>query len=97
MNIKCCLSVLFAGLACISGSLFAQNAETRWVDSVYNSLTLEQRVAQLICMRANQPDKPFYQEVGKYIKQYNIGGVCFFRVDLIASVEQRVVFRDLPL
>ncbi len=88
MNIKRYLSVLFAGLACISGSLFAQNAETRWVDSVYNSLTLEQRVAQLICMRANQPDKPFYQEVGKYIKRYNIGGVCFFRADPIAQVEQ---------
>ena len=66
----------------------AQTAEDRWVDSVYNSLTLEQRVAQLLCMRANQPDKPFYEDVAKYIKQYNIGGVCFFRADAEAQVNQ---------
>ena len=68
-------------LAFSVGTSVAQDAETRWVDSVYNSLTLEQRVAQLICMRANQPEKPFYEDVAKYIKQYNIGGVCFFRAD----------------
>ena len=70
------------------GQMFAQDAETRWVDSVYNSLTLEQRVAQLICVRANQPDEPFYEKVGKYIKQYNIGGVCFFRAEAEAQVNQ---------
>ena len=67
------------------GQALAQDAESRWVDSVYNSLTTEQRVGQLICMRANQPDKPFYEDVAKYIKQYNIGGVCFFRADAEAS------------
>ena len=75
-------------LAFSVGTSVAQDAESRWVDSVYNSLTLEQRVAQLICMRANQPDKPFYEDVAKYIKQYNIGGVCFFRADADAQVNQ---------
>ena len=75
-------------LAFSVGQSFAQDAESRWVDSVYNSLTTEQRVGQLICMRANQPDKPFYEDVAKYIKQYNIGGVCFFRTDAEAQVKQ---------
>lgn len=75
-------------LAFSVGTSVAQDAESRWVDSVYNSLTLEQRVAQLICMRANQPDKPFYVDVAKYIKQYNIGGVCFFRAEAEAQVNQ---------
>ena len=75
-------------LALSVGTSIAQDAETRWVDSVYNSLTMEQRVAQLICLRANQPDKPYYEDVAKYIKQYNIGGVCFFRNDLVQQVEQ---------
>ena len=79
---------LFLVLAFSVGTSVAQDAESRWVDSVYNSLTLEQRVAQLICMRANQPDKPFYEDVAKYIKQYNIGGVCFFRADAEAQVNQ---------
>ena len=86
MNYKKLLSALM--LTVIVTHVFAQNAESRWVDSVYNSLTTEQRVAQLICARANQPDKPFYEEVTKYIKQYNIGGVCFFRADAEAQVKQ---------
>ena len=70
------------------GQLTAQDAETRWVDSVYNSLTLEQRVGQLFVLRANTPGKPFVKAVGDYIKQYNIGGVCFFKSDAVPQVEQ---------
>ena len=86
---------MMAALTLAAGSLFAQETEsltsdpeTRWVDSVYRSLTLEQRVGQLICMRANQPDKPFYESVGEYIKKYNIGGVCFFRADMNDQLRQ---------
>ena len=87
MNIKKRLLGCFV-LALSVAQCFAQDAESLWVDSVYNSLTLEQRVGQLICMRANQPDKPFYENVAKYIKKYNIGGVCFFRADAEAQVKQ---------
>ena len=86
---------LAIGLLFLSFGLFAQDAETRWVDSVYNSLTLEQRVAQLICMRANQPDKPYYEEVAQCIQQYNIGGVCFFRNDEVLQVEQTNAWQAL--
>ena len=87
MSIKKCLLGFFV-LAFSVGQSFAQDDETRWVDSVYNSLTLEQRVAQLICLRANNPSKPFFPEVAQYIKKYNIGGVCFFRADAEAQVNQ---------
>jgi beta-glucosidase-like glycosyl hydrolase/CubicO group peptidase (beta-lactamase class C family) len=86
MKSRICFLLTFIALTW--GQSFAQNAEDRWVDSVYNSLTMEQRVAQLICMRANQPDKPFYEDVAKYIKKYNIGGVCFFRAEADAQVKQ---------
>ncbi len=86
---------LAIGLLFLSCGLFAQDAETRWVDSVYNSLTLKQRVAQLICMRANQPDKPYYEEVAQYIQRYNIGGVCFFRNDEVMQVEQTNAWQAL--
>ncbi len=88
MSLKHCVSVMCLALALSVSQVFAQDAESRWVDSVYNSLTLEQRVAQLICMRANNPDKPFDENVGKYITKYNIGGVCFFRADATAQVEK---------
>jgi beta-glucosidase-like glycosyl hydrolase/CubicO group peptidase (beta-lactamase class C family) len=77
------------------GQLSAQDAETRWVDSVYNSLTLEQRVGQLIMMRANQPDKPFETTVGDYIQRYNIGAVCFFRADAVEQLEQTNAWQAL--
>ena len=86
-------SVLF-GLLSV-GQLWAQDAETSWVDSVYNSLTLEQRVGQLIMMRANNPDKPFEKAVGDYIQQYNIGGVCFFRADAVKQLEQTNAWQAL--
>ena len=72
----------------LTGVLFAQNAESRWVDSVYNSLTLEQRVGQLIVMRANSPGKPFEKAVDDCIRRYNIGGVCFFKADAVPQVDQ---------
>jgi hypothetical protein len=50
----------------------------RWVDSVYSSLSVEQRVAQLIFVRANYPYQPYLKSSGKYIRKYNLGGVCFF-------------------
>lgn len=50
-----------------------------WVDSVFNSLSEEERIAQLLVVRANDPGKEYYTSIEKYITDYNIGGVCFFR------------------
>ena len=88
MNRKLRLSICLMGLLSFFGQSFAQNSETRWVDSVYNSLTLEQRVGQLMFARANDVDKPFKKEIENYIKEYNIGGVCFFRYDGEKQVAQ---------
>ena len=68
-------------LLLISFNTLAQNDVDRWVDSVYNSLTLEQRVGQLFNLRANDPNKDFNAYIDEYIAKYNIGGVTFFRTD----------------
>ena len=72
----------------LSLSVFAQNEEQQWVDSVFNSLTLEQRVGQLFNLRANQPNKDFDTNIDEYIERYNIGGVTFFRTDASKLLEQ---------
>jgi len=61
--------------------LWSQQAtdEQHWVDSVYNSLSLEEKIAQLMIVRANQPGKEYDDKIEDYIQKYNIGGVCFFR------------------
>lgn len=94
MRIKQCFLVWIA-LTLGFGQAMAQDAETRWVDSVYNSLTLEQKVAQLICMRANNPGKPFNPAVGEYIRKYNIGSVCFFKADAEAQLEQTNIWQAM--
>jgi beta-N-acetylhexosaminidase len=81
---KFLLSVLFLTLS-FSGFVFSQNyisdieKENRWVDSVYNSLETNERIAQLMLVRANQPDQEYDARIAEYIKKYNIGGVTFFR------------------
>ena len=69
-------------------NVFSQNNEERWVDSVFNSLTLEQKVGQLMNLRANQPNKDFDSKIAEYIDKYNIGGVTFFRTDAELLLQQ---------
>ncbi|MBW6478234.1 MAG: serine hydrolase [Bacteroidales bacterium] len=53
---------------------------TPWVDSVFYSLTPEQRLAQLfiIEVQSNQ-NRRYYDRISKLLSEYNIGGVIFFR------------------
>lgn len=77
----CSIGMLLLGLLLKSFSVTAQAGlqSDHWVDSVYKSLTLEQRIGQLIMARANHPNKGYYPEIETYIRQYNLGGVTFFK------------------
>lgn len=53
---------------------------TPWVDSVFASLDLEQRIAQLLMIRVHTDrDKEYYNEMVRLVRRYNLGGVAFFR------------------
>ena len=54
------------------------NAQQKWVDSVYNSMTLKEKVGQLFMpmVFSNQTDKE-HQEIIKQIKENKIGGLIF--------------------
>ncbi|MBQ5855771.1 MAG: serine hydrolase [Bacteroidales bacterium] len=73
--------IAFIFILTFSVNVFSQNCEEKWVDSVFNSLTLEQQVGQLMNLRANQPNKDCDIKIEEYIEKYNIGGVTFFRTD----------------
>ena len=52
----------------------------KWVDNVFNSLTIEERIAQLIVIRSySDMDSNYYDTIAKHIAKYDIGGVCFFK------------------
>ncbi|MFT4154678.1 glycoside hydrolase family 3 N-terminal domain-containing protein [Parafilimonas sp.] len=71
------------------GSLKAQKfyrqtaASQYWVDSVFNSLTPAQRIAQLMVVRESSvaSGRPVFlnAQVEKLIRDYNIGSICLFQ------------------
>ena len=60
-------------------------AANKWADSVLNSLTNDERIAQLMIVRLSSIDLKtrqvtFYDEkVTALVNQYNIGGICLFQ------------------
>ena len=80
---------LFYLIICILffGSLnaTAQNNVTAWADSVYKTLSNEERIAQLMVVRLSTIDSKtkevtfFDAKVDSLIAQYNIGGICVFQ------------------
>jgi beta-N-acetylhexosaminidase len=55
-------------------------AEKHWVDSVFNSLTFEERIAQLFMIRTySNKDRQFYDSISRIVRDYNIGGMTFFQ------------------
>ncbi len=54
--------------------------EARWVDSVYQSMSFEQQLGQLFMIRAHSDrGADHIAEVEKLIRQYHVGGLCFFQ------------------
>lgn len=55
-------------------------AEKHWVDSVLNSLSVDERLGQLIMIRAHSDKGEEYaNSVAEIIKKYKVGALCFFQ------------------
>ncbi|HUR65010.1 MAG TPA: glycoside hydrolase family 3 N-terminal domain-containing protein [Chitinophagaceae bacterium] len=55
-------------------------SKEQWVDSVFKSLSKEQRIAQLMVIRAHSNLGPDHvAKVTSDIKKYNVGALCFFQ------------------
>ena len=54
--------------------------EAIWVDSVFNSMTIDERIGQLFMIRAHSNlGADHVQHVEHLIKEYHVGGMCFFQ------------------
>lgn len=52
----------------------------RWADSVFKTLTPEERIAQLFMVAAySNRDKKHFKEIKKLVQEYKIGGLIFFQ------------------
>ncbi len=92
MRIKLKLFWLFCFAFLSQYSVFAQSEQNiqnppflpymqhRWVDSVFNSLSQEERLAQLFMVAAySNRDSVYEKELVKYVSENSIGGVIFFQ------------------
>ncbi len=76
-------------------------AEKHWVDSIFQQLTVKQKIAQLIMIRAHS-DKgaDHIAQVEDLIKKYEVGGLCFFQgtpTKQISLVNQYQSISKVPL
>lgn len=56
------------------------NFSTHWVDSVFATLSLEERIAQLIMIDVHSDgDEAYMNRIARLVMEHNIGGVTFFR------------------
>ena len=75
--------------ACFYGAIaqnkINSNFANSWTDSVYNSLSEDECIAQLMVVRLSSIDSKtklitfFDDKVAGLVKQYNIGGICLFQ------------------
>jgi beta-N-acetylhexosaminidase len=58
---------------------FLVNYNKPWVDSIFNSLTLDQKIGQLLMPRGNNSGQGYEPEILKeWVKNYQIGGLAMF-------------------
>ena len=58
---------------------FLTDYDKIWVDSVFNSLSLDEKIGQLLMPRGNYSGKPHdIDQLEKWVKDFKIGGIVFF-------------------
>jgi beta-N-acetylhexosaminidase len=69
--------------------------EAAWVDSVFHRLSETERIGQLILVRAHTDrDTAFENAVERQIKQYKVGGICFFNPSHAGTPEKQAVLTN---
>ncbi|MDP4274552.1 MAG: glycoside hydrolase family 3 N-terminal domain-containing protein [Bacteroidota bacterium] len=67
-----------------------------WVDSVFNSLTPDERIGQLFMVSAwSNKDKRHVEEIANLIKNYKIGGLIFFQGGPVREAELTNYYQKL--
>lgn len=62
--------------------------EKHWVDSIFASLSIDQKIGQLFMIRAHSDRGPEHiAEVERQIKELQVGGLCFFQGTPLKQVE----------
>ncbi|MDR0814801.1 MAG: serine hydrolase [Bacteroidales bacterium] len=79
-----------------SGDFPFDDLHSPWVDSVFNSLTFEQRIGQLLMVAAySNKDRKHVDRISDYIAQYHIGGLVFFQGGPLRQAQLTNLYQNL--
>ena len=77
------LLILAFSFVCLSSSFAQYNSKlsaNAWVDSVFKTLSKEEKIAQLMVIRAHSNLGPEHvQQVADLIQKYDVGALCWFQ------------------
>ncbi|MBV9989508.1 MAG: serine hydrolase [Chitinophagaceae bacterium] len=73
--------IAFVSVDCFSQKFYEETPQAmRWVKKKFRKLSKDERIAQLMIIRAHSNLGPEHvAEVTELIKKYNVGGLCFFQ------------------
>jgi len=80
---------------------YAQQSAETWVDSVFRTLSPDEKIAQLMVIRLSAIDPStrravFYdKEVEEAVKKYNVGGICLFQGDPLTQASHINYYQGL--
>jgi beta-N-acetylhexosaminidase len=67
----------------------ADQQEEKWVDSVFNALSDEERLGQMFMLRAHaDKDTAYERQVENLIRKFKPGGLCFFNPTYLGTPEK---------
>ncbi len=95
---KTIISVLFLYILSTI-QIHAQGLDTlgagRWADSVMKGLSDDERIGQLFMVAAySNRDSTHFKEIKKLIKNYHIGGLCFFQGGPLRQAQQTNLYQS---
>lgn len=69
--------------------------EEKWVDSVFNALSEEERLGQLFMLRAHSDlDTSYERRVEDLVRKYKPGGLCFFNPSYAGTPEKHAALTN---
>ncbi len=79
-SIKTILILFVLAPSVLSAQYKSNLKKDQWVDSVFNSLSNDEKIAQLMVVRAHSNlGSDHVSKVTEEIKKYNVGALCFFQ------------------
>jgi hypothetical protein len=75
----------FGKFGALAQSELFPNANQKWVDSVFKTLTVDQKIGQLMMPRANYNATYDTTRLNQIVRDYHVGGLVFFAGNLVSK------------